>query len=377
MTRLPPAPPDPGPLIDSGIIRLQRAPPLGTDPPPVRRADLPDRVEGLLLGLAVGDALGAPCEGMTPDRRRSELGQVREYLPRPEAGGRAVGLPSDDTQLAFWTLERLLDDGGLDPDRVLRTFANRRIYGIGATVRAALDDFRAGRPWHEAGQPSAGNGALMRIAPVLLPHLPRPSANLWRDTVILAALTHNDPASTAACVAWVHLLWNLLGRDDVPPPGWWTAHFTGIMAPLEGEPHYRTRRPGIVYEGPMSRFARDQVDAALQGDLSVRDACHRWGSGAYLLETLPTLLLVLARHGHDPEEAIIRAVNDTVDNDTIAALAGAAVGALHGARALPARWRDGLLGRTREDDDGQVFRLIDSAISRWVRTAGGPTERHS
>jgi ADP-ribosylglycohydrolase len=67
------------------------------------------------------------------------------------------------------------------------------------------------------------------------------------------------------------------------------------------------------------------------------------------------------RHGHDPEEAIVRAVNDTRDNDTVAAIVGAAVGALHGADALPRRWREGLLGRTRFDDDGHVFELIEEA----------------
>ena len=58
----------------------------------------------------------------------------------------------------------------------------------------------------------------------------------------------------------------------------------------------------------------------------------------------------------------MRAVNDTCDNDTIAAIVGAAVGALHGARTLPASWRAGLLGRTGASDDGVVFRLIEAAV---------------
>ena len=69
----------------------------------------------------------------------------------------------------------------------------------------------------------------------------------------------------------------------------------------------------------------------------------------------------------DPEEAIVRAVNDTADNDTIAAIVGAAVGALHGGKAFPKRWQMGLLGRTTADDSGHVFRLIESAIRQeWL-----------
>ena len=61
------------------------------------------------------------------------------------------------------------------------------------------------------------------------------------------------------------------------------------------------------------------------------------------------------RHGHNPEEAIVRAVNDTRDNDTVAAIVGAAIGTLHGRAKLPARWVEGLLGCTAEHDNGRVF----------------------
>jgi ADP-ribosylglycohydrolase len=80
---------------------------------------------------------------------------------------------------------------------------------------------------------------------------------------------------------------------------------------------------------------------------------------------VPTVLHILARHGHDPEEAIVRAVNDTRDNDTVAAIVGAAVGALHGYSALPERWRAGLLGRTERDDDGRYFQIVDAAFNRF------------
>jgi ADP-ribosylglycohydrolase len=75
------------------------------------------------------------------------------------------------------------------------------------------------------------------------------------------------------------------------------------------------------------------------------------------------------RHADDSEEAIVRAVNDTWDNDTIAAIVGAAVGALHGTSALPPRWLDDLTGQVDGGDDGRVFRLLDGAEQLW-----GPKE---
>ena len=61
----------------------------------------------------------------------------------------------------------------------------------------------------------------------------------------------------------------------------------------------------------------------------------------------------------------MRAVSDTWDNDTIGSIVGAAVGALHGKKALPERWIEGLTGRTAIDDDGRVFELIRQAEKRF------------
>ena len=353
-------------LLDAGTIRLRPAPLLDSVPEPLETDDLEDRVRGMLLGLAIGDALGATSEGMNPTRRRATVGEVRDYLPHRFADGQPVGLPTDDTQLAFWALERMLADDGVVPERVLETYLDRQVFGIGGTVKAALVAFGMGRPWDEAGKASAGNGALMRIAPVVVPHIRRPSSALWADTAVLGMITHNDYGSNAACVAFVDLLWYLLGTTETPHPIWWVERFTSTMAPLEGAARYQPRSPNVFHDGPISAFAKEQVLNALELELETREACDHWYSGAYLLETVPSVLYILARHGHDPEEAIVRAVNDTRDNDTVAAIVGAAVGALHGASALPGRWRGNLLGRTGADDDGRVFNLIDQAIERWV-----------
>jgi hypothetical protein len=65
------------------------------------------------------------------------------------------------------------------------------------------------------------------------------------------------------------------------------------------------------------------------------------------------------RLGSDPQEAILQAVNYTKDNDTIAAIVGTAMGALYGRSAFRESWLHGLLGRTRENDNGTIFQLIE------------------
>ena len=65
----------------------------------------------MLLGLAIGDALGNTSEGLTAVDRSRCHGEIQDYLSNPHAAGRRVGLPSDDSQLAFWTLESLIERG--------------------------------------------------------------------------------------------------------------------------------------------------------------------------------------------------------------------------------------------------------------------------
>lgn len=320
------------------------------------------RIEGMLLGIAIGDALGRPTEGMLPSRRRSQFGEIRDYMPSRHASG-AVGLPSDDTQLAFWTLEQLISDKKFVPEHVATRFVDGgRVFGIGKTVRRFLANYKSGKPWYESGPESAGNGALMRIAPILIPHLKTAGKDIWVDTALAAMMTHNDYSSTSACLAFVVMLWELLDMQEPPDDQWWMERFVELSKDLEGETNY-SPRGGIFssYSGPLWRFVQERLTWAYSQNLSVVDAGYGWYSGAYLLETVPSVLYILMRYAHNPEEAIMRAVNDTKDNDTIAAIVGAAVGALHGKSAFSGRWIKYLSGKTSDNDDGRIFELINEA----------------
>jgi ADP-ribosylglycohydrolase len=316
----------------------------------------------MLLGIAIGDSLGITTEGMLPFRRHLAYGELRDYIPNRYVD-EARGFPSDDTQLAFWTLEQLIEDRGLVPENLAQRFlCSGRIFGMGSTVRSFLRNLQSGMPWHKCGPASAGNGALMRIAPLLVPHLQSGGTNVWIDTALAAMLTHNDRASISSCLAFVAMLWDLLDMSSIPESSWWVERYVDLARDLEGDTKYCPRGGKFSdYEGPLWQFVEEKLSWAYSEGMSVLDACSAWYSGAFLLETVPSALFVLMRHAHDPEEAIVRAVNDTKDNDTIAAIVGAAVGALHGREGIPNRWIDNLSGRTTDRDDGRIFDLINSA----------------
>jgi ADP-ribosyl-[dinitrogen reductase] hydrolase len=398
-------------LFQTGQIDIKRGKLFDIDlsPMPPSFFDF-NRVEGMMLGLAIGDALGRTTEGLLPGHRQTVFGtfqrnqpqmenspsnnigdankplqppdnsgEIRDYLPSKYANHQCIGMPSDDTQLAFWTLEQMIADEGFNPEHIAERFNQNHIFGLGSTVWHFLINYKSQNPWFQCGVKSAGNGALMRIAPMLIPHLKFGKSDLWVDTAMSAMLTHNDSGSIAACLSFIYMLWQLLKMKSPPQPDWWLKTYVEIAQDLEINNSYCPRGSALInydYRGFIWQFVVQAVGEAYRQDLSVVDACNQWYSGAYLLETVPSVIYILMKYGNNPEEAIVRAVNDTVDNDTIAAIVGAAVGALHGKDRLPQRWIQNLSGRTKENDDGRVFELLQMARKLWWENPTPPSPIH-
>src|SRR5947209_11185389 len=130
-----------------------------------------DRVSGCLLGLSVGDALGAPLEGLSAQQIRAHYGQVDDFVDGARAWKkkpyrwRLPGLYTDDTQQALALADVLLECGGVDPDRLAALYlglatpkgahlgAHR---GIGRSFRAVLAELERGVSPRQTGQTSAG-----------------------------------------------------------------------------------------------------------------------------------------------------------------------------------------------------------------------------
>lgn len=335
------------------------------------RGPLPaERLKGVLWGAAIGDALGNTTESMLPHVRRALVGgDVRDYRPNRYAGGRCVGLPSDDTQMSVWTMEALLSRGQPDDRALAAAWSQSRLFGIGQTMRdwfSALNREQAGSPW-AARQHSAGNGALMRVGGAALPYLWTLDEGLHDAVVLTSALTHDDASSTAACVAFAEILRRALyGGPEAFPAGAFVSTYVSVAAPLEGDAMLHSRVPGSQFSGAIWQFVEQQLPTALRMGATPLEAGEAWHSGAFLLETVPTVLHLLESYRDDPEQALIRAASDTWDNDTVASLVGAVMGALHGYAAWPDRWTQNLLGRTADADDGRLHRAWTS-----LRAYGG------
>lgn len=348
-------------LVEDGGIDIESSPLFEQNPDPVPDEIDFDRVEGLLWGLAIGDALGRDTEGMQVGERRAHHGEITDY--NPNGSGRA----DSDSQMAFLMLDQMLNDGRLDAGNVAARWTNYPYEKLGDTIRAFIGRHNVEHlHWSRAGMPSAGNGAVMRIAPIVIPHLRSPSFP-WIDAALAGMITHNDGASIASCVAISRLAWDALTSVRTPLDTWWLDRSVATIRWVEPiGPYEASRCSGEAYRGRLSRYLDEEVRSARQRGLSVAEACDCWGSGAYLFETMPAVIYILEKHGHDFEEAMVRAINDTWDNNTIAAIIGAILGGVHGKSAIPERWIDGHCGWITEDVPGQIDDIIErTRVSFW------------
>ena len=283
-----------------------------------------ERFVGCLIGLALGDALGAPLEFMSRDEIAARHGEVRELL-----GGGWLNVDpgewTDDTQMALAIANSIVAHGAVDPADIARRFVAWMHTGpkdIGTITRLALQYHDRGLPLDEVGprvcselaRRCAGNGSVMRCAPVGLFHAARPDA-LVRDSGLTSALTHADPLAVWSCVATNLAIVELLaGRRE------------GLLA-----------RVAAAIEVPA---VRETILAA--PGLARKDV----RSGGYVLETLGAAFWALENHsGFEP--VAVAAINLGDDADTVGAVAGALAGAREGIAAIPQRWL-----RTLRDADG-------------------------
>lgn len=295
---------------------------------------LPDRVVGSVLGLALGDALGAPFEG----RRAADIPDPVPALELPWMG-LPPGSTTDDTAMARNLVRSLAAGGVFDPDdlvaRHLEWFRSDPP-DVGVLTRRVLsrvdrgeDAFEAARAvWEERGpEVSAGNGSVMYCAPLGLAYASRPE-ELVKVAPRLSALTHYDERCRTAVLA-VTLTVGALARGQSPESA--VAAALGAVVDREGgeELEYLVEMAGVArrIDGPDQGFCLFTSGVGLQSLI---------GTG-------------------DFETEVKRVVSLGGDTDTNAAVAGALLGALVGEGGLPRAWLDRLQDRTAIGAEAQAL----------------------
>ena len=295
------------------------------------------RYRGSLLGLAVGDALGAPFEGSPA----GSFGPVEDMV-----GGGHRGLPvgtwTDDTSMALCLADSLVARRGFDLrdqlDRYLHWLQNGYLssaeyaFGMGRTTSRALARYELTRDPFSSGvsEPtSAGNGSLMRLAPVPL-FFAADRAEAIRLSGESSRATHAVALAVDAC--------RYLG-----------ALIAGAVSGLAKEQ--------LLAEDYFEEDVVSEIAAVAHG--SFRRDEPREPSG-YVVDTLHAALWTLDRSSSFREGALL-AVNLGGDTDTTASVFAQLAGTLEGEEAIPEEWRTKLV--RRELVEGMADRLFAARVA--------------
>lgn len=281
--------------------------------------------EGCLLGVMVGDSLGALVENASPGLVASRYGSPRERRAlRPGPYG-------STTEMTVALAESLAADAEFDGEhfasRLLERCHESRIYGQGTSI--ALAQLDAGAPWNEAaatavGRACYGNAAAARSAPVGLAYA-RDLALLRWVAEEAAVVTHAHALAAEGAVAFAH--------------GVALAH-VGRGRRLDGSIFFET----IAREAQMREFRAHLEIAAglLDKPWRPETVVSRLGNNQTTLGSVVTALLCFARHADDLVEAVTAALGLGGNATSIVAMTAALAGAHRGRAAIPPDWIAGL-----------------------------------
>ncbi len=292
-------------------------------------APIRDRLRGMLIGLAVGDALGAAVEFMPPGSFEPVTG-YRGGGPH----GLAAGEWTDDTAMALALADSLTDGAEFDIDDQARRYldwsqngrysVNGRCFDIGIQTRRALDKFECTGDAARSGDVdefASGNGSIMRLAPVPIRYalLVRTSPNQLADYCGQSSVPTHPSAQCRSACRWLGVALAALAR---------------------GEPRERVLAPDwplLMQIGPLER----RIDSIVRRAGYRRKSPPEIVGGGWVVTSLEAALWAF----HDAPDfptAVLRAVNLGDDADTTGAVCGQLAGAYFGESGIPMEWREGL-----------------------------------
>jgi len=303
-----------------------------------------ERYRGALLGLATGDAVGTTLEFKAPG----------SFTPLKEMSGGGPfrlkpGEWTDDTSLALCLAESLIERNGFDAvdqlERYVRWYreghlsCTGRCFDIGNTTRQALQRFEQTHQSFcgDTDSYSAGNGSLMRLAPVALFYAQKPEQAIHYSGES-SRTTHGASEAVDACRYYGALLVGALNgasKEEI---------LASRYLPISD---YWEQRP-----------LSPKIDAIADGSFKKRQPPAIRGSG-YVVEALEAALWAFY-HSASFQDGCLNAVNLGDDADTTGAIYGQLAGAFYGEQNIPAEWRTKLALRE----------LIETYADRLLSLAG-------
>lgn len=343
---------------------------------PLEQTLLFKKVYGCMLGGAIGDALGGPVEGWTPDEIRATYGgNLDRFVPyRREPGYHAhfadrLGAYTDDTRLKHLLCQAILEAEGMPrPGDFGHVLARAYHRAPDELHEGLVEEYYLKAIWGRdkvifSGEPT--NGAIMSNSPIGLMAACRPN-EAYQAGFDLAFLT-DGYAKTAAA-----MLVAAIAAAMKPQPT-----IEGVIeAAIEAHLEFAARREGPHWQAlewrydPNLKFVHEALDIARREKevFAIRQPLYdalEWGHlFSEATHTLAVALAMFVAAGGDFRQTVIGCVMYGRDNDSYASVAGALAGAFHGVDAVPAEWLQTVIEANPETDMRELSLKLAELIAR-------------
>ncbi len=280
-----------------------------------------DKFKGCIIGVAIGDVLGAPVEGMEAEEIKRNFGKITFYIENPDKN-LSKGEYTDDTAMTIATMEALIENKFFDIHSIIKKFLewfNDNPVGIGNTTYFSLYYLDEGYSYEHASKMvydgyTAGNGAAMRIAPIALFNFKNQIERLIQDVIDCSIITHYHPDAIAGAIVIALLIYfNLFSENK--------------------KANYKK-----IFRFKDEIKSKNILKAVENASRTIKENLSPTG---YIVDTVETTLWFYLNYD-DPIKAIIDAVNMGGDTDTIASIIGALLGSLYGINKFPDKYIRGI-----------------------------------
>lgn len=293
-----------------------------------------NKILGLLVGCAYGDAMGMPSEMMTRSLlRRTFPKGIHDFLPSSDNDffGRnfRAGEVTDDTVNTLLVCDTIIENGSFDVEEYLKMLIrwtdenpDKSKMQIGPSTSKAIELLKKGKSYHESGKFGTTNGAAMKVAPIGIIEDYNDISSLVKTVEQLCLPTHHTSiaiqgASVIAAIASFAL------RNEYREDILWALAEKTIR---EGE-QYGTQLPGASL---VERLRLLRYDLKKLSDTDIIGRLETvYGTGFETIETIPSVFTVIILSGGDPRKAASIAANLSGDSDTIGAISTAICGAFN------------------------------------------------
>ena len=302
--------------------------------------DYLDKFQGCLIGVAIGDTLGHPFEGMLREQIYSRFSDFKEFIT---SNNKLFNTYTDDTQLTLHTAKALIQGSGFNTDDIIREYVEwleDPPIGPGYGCISSIQKLKYGISWKKAASNSGGNGTAMRVSPIGL-FYSKDTKNLKKFVLQSSIITHSHPAASAGAIVIASAIAFLI--DKTKETEFSVDEFFNVIISSISDSREEIWDEFIEILNKVKNSLNISLEAGLikfsqvgvKSPYFIEDYLGKAFVHPYTLSTVACAIFIFLKNLNSFEECIFQLAAAGGDCDTVGAIGGSLAGVYFGMDNIP------------------------------------------